>query len=68
MHAMQSDASIRPYVHTHTQNKTQTHTHLHTHTKHVCTRQNITQTHAENMSSKHNDIIPKVWLAAQHRL
>jgi hypothetical protein len=32
MHAIQTDASIRPYVHTQTQNKTQTHTHLHTHT------------------------------------
>jgi hypothetical protein len=31
MHAMQTDASIRPYVNTQTQYKTQTHTHLHTH-------------------------------------
>jgi hypothetical protein len=52
--------------HTQTQNKTQTHTHTYAqgkksnkHTRKTCPRE-----------TKHtyNDIIPKVWLAAQHRL
>ena len=41
---------VRP--HTHSKQDTNTHTLTHTHT-HVCTRLNIKQTHAENMSSRH---------------
>jgi hypothetical protein len=65
MHAMQTDGSIRPYVHTHTQNKTQTYTHLHTHT-HTYAQGKKSNKHTRitclrDTKHTYNDIIPKVW-------
>ena len=47
MHAMQTNASTRPYVHTHTH----TRSHIQPHTQTYAHARTSTQTHAKNMSS-----------------
>ena len=79
MHAMQTDASIRPYVHTST--NTHTHTHAHSHSTHKLSHKRMhkrmhTHKHTpeicpqdrKHIKHTHNYIIPKVWLEAQQRL
>jgi hypothetical protein len=75
MHAMQTDASIRPVrPHTHSKQDTNTHTLTHTH-KHTHTyaqgktsHKHTPKTCPPDTKHTYNYIIPKVWLAAQQRL
>jgi hypothetical protein len=70
MHAMQTDTSICPNVHTNTHKHTHklSHTrrhkrmHTHEHTREICPQDR------KHIKHTHNYIIPKVWLEAQQRL